>query len=446
MGKVFGSLILVLSILAWTPQSYGSACFIPLESPQYSDRNGIVRTPIPTQVAQEIDDAQKILMRIPNRVVIYGDPGTDRGLPTLAAKLGAKGFSTLVSEGRTTSHFKNLTSPEPVIQFKHSFAAKLVNIHGSSGLIFQPGGVETLNALFQAMTLIQTKKLEKRPIVLLGSRYWSGLENFIKETLAKEKTIAPDDVNLFHITDSIEEAVEFIDSHRPDTFGQYRVQPGLPWVSGAEIEKEMLAGKDVIDRLEQELGRPIISVSAFGGARIPRGKPAYNLSVDLSGRLAPRGITIITGGGPGIMEAYNRGAKEKNQPTVGFNIELPWEQKPNEYIDPKHLYTFKYFEPRKTNLIYHADAIIVNFGGYGTMEEFFEPLALMSTGEIPRKPILLLGGRWKALLDALRIHMRVELPNDVVFLDVPEVTPPELNGELEREVLKALKYAAHVLK
>lgn len=146
------------------------------------------------------------------------------------------------------------------------------------------------------------------------------------------------------------------------------------------------------------------AVSIFGSSRLKRGAKYYELARDITKRLAKEGFSIITGGGPGIMEAGNRGAKEGRGHSIGLNIELPQEQMPNKYITT--LLNFRYFFCRKVMFVKHATAFIILPGGFGTLDEFFEALTLIQTERIKQFPIIVVGkDYWKGLFDWMRDHM-----------------------------------------
>lgn len=148
----------------------------------------------------------------------------------------------------------------------------------------------------------------------------------------------------------------------------------------------------------------IPAVSIFGSSRLARGTKYYELAREISKRLVREGFSIITGGGPGIMEAANKGAKEGKGNSIGLNIELPMEQVPNKYITT--LLNFRYFFCRKVMFVKHATAFIIMPGGFGTLDEFFEALTLIQTERIKQFPIIVVGKEyWKGLFDWMRDHM-----------------------------------------
>jgi uncharacterized protein (TIGR00730 family) len=138
-------------------------------------------------------------------------------------------------------------------------------------------------------------------------------------------------------------------------------------------------------------------VTVFGSARFPETHPFYELARRVGSALAKLGFTVMTGGGPGIMEAANRGAREANGPSIGCNIVLPSEQKLNPYVDT-HL-TFRYFFVRKVMLVKYSYAFVVMPGGVGTMDELFEAVTLIQTKKIESFPVVLMGvDYWKPLV------------------------------------------------
>jgi uncharacterized protein (TIGR00730 family) len=142
-------------------------------------------------------------------------------------------------------------------------------------------------------------------------------------------------------------------------------------------------------------------VTVFGSARFTEGHPYYELARSLGRALAEQGYTVMTGGGPGIMEAANRGAKEGGGLSLGCNITLPHEQRHNPYLD--HFIEFEHFFVRKVMLVKYSTAFVVLPGGFGTLDEAFEVTTLMQTGKLEGFPIVAMGGEfWGRLGDFIR--------------------------------------------
>ncbi len=159
-------------------------------------------------------------------------------------------------------------------------------------------------------------------------------------------------------------------------------------------------------------------VSIFGSARTKERDPMYKAARETGKLLGKAGFEIITGGGPGIMEAANRGANDAGAVSIGCNIELPMEQSPNPYLN--HSLTFKYFFVRKTMFIKYSNAYIIFPGGFGTMDELFEALTLIQTGKVRNFPIILFGTQyWGGLLTWIKGPMLSEKkisPDDLKLL------------------------------
>lgn len=135
----------------------------------------------------------------------------------------------------------------------------------------------------------------------------------------------------------------------------------------------------------------IPSISIFGSARTKPGTEYYELATEMAKRLTEEGFGVITGGGPGIMEAANKGAFENKGTSIGLNIDLPFEQSHNEYIDPDKVLNHRYFFVRKVMFVKYAQAFIVMPGGFGTLDELFEVLTLIQTKKITPVPVILMG-------------------------------------------------------
>lgn len=144
-------------------------------------------------------------------------------------------------------------------------------------------------------------------------------------------------------------------------------------------------------------------VSIFGSARTKVDTPYYTLGVEIAKAIAKKGFGIITGGGPGIMEAANKGAQMANGTSVGLNIDLPFEQNSNPYIDMRYNLNFEYFFVRKVMFVKFSKAFIVLPGGVGTLDELFEAMTLVQTNKIQKIPIILVQkSYWTGLVDWLK--------------------------------------------
>jgi uncharacterized protein (TIGR00730 family) len=208
-----------------------------------------------------------------------------------------------------------------------------------------------------------------------------------------------------------------------------------PW-RVLRIQSEFVEGFGAL----AELGR---AVSVFGSARIERDTPEYALGVQVGRLLADAGYAVITGGGPGVMEAANKGACEAGGVSVGLGIELPFEQGMNEWVDIG--VNFRYFFARKTMFVKYAQGFIVMPGGFGTFDELFEALCLVQTRKVTSFPVVLLGhSYWDGLVDWLRstvLHGGKIAPPDLELFSVTD-DPAEAVQIVDEASLAAHEAAA----
>lgn len=184
----------------------------------------------------------------------------------------------------------------------------------------------------------------------------------------------------------------------------------------AKIAEDFRGGFETVARID----RPAVTI--FGSARTPAGTKPYEEARDVARRFAEAGWAVVTGGGPGVMEAANRGAKEGGGLSVGFNIELPHEQHENPYLDIE--YTFQHFYARKTMFVKAAEGYVVFPGGFGTMDELFESLTLIQTGKVLNFPVVLFDvDYWTELLVWVRNEALAKgmiSPEDVELLHLTD--------------------------
>lgn len=178
------------------------------------------------------------------------------------------------------------------------------------------------------------------------------------------------------------------------------------------------------------------AVSIFGSARVQLDKKYYEAAEKTAMLLVKDGYAVITGGGPSIMEAGNKGASEGRGLSIGLNIDLPFEQKPNPYVN--HLINFHYFFSRKVMFVKYAKAFVIFPGGFGTLDEFFESITLIQTQRMERFPVILFGSSyWKGLIDWLRNSVLAENCIDKGDMDIFQtVDKPEDAVKIIRDFYK----------
>jgi uncharacterized protein (TIGR00730 family) len=202
-----------------------------------------------------------------------------------------------------------------------------------------------------------------------------------------------------------------------------------PW-RVLRIVAEFVEGFDALARIPP-------AVSVFGSARIGQDDPFYEAARKVGAELARAGLAVITGGGPGVMEAANRGCREAGGLSIGCNIELPFEQAMNPYVDLG--IDFRYFFVRKMMFVKYAEGFVVFPGGFGTLDELFEALTLIQTGKVHHFPVVLFGSKyWKGLVDWLRqpVESEGKISGDDLGLfhisDDPGEVVPLIQAVLER--------------
>lgn len=191
------------------------------------------------------------------------------------------------------------------------------------------------------------------------------------------------------------------------------------------IMAEFVEGFEVLSKIGP-------AVSIFGSARLKPANQYYKLATETAKLLCKHDYAIITGAGPGIMEAANKGAKQVKGKSVGLNIEVPMEQRPNRYVD--ELLDFHYFFVRKVMFVRYAKAFVIFPGGFGTHDELFESLNLIQTMKIPKFPVVLVGKKyWKGWLDYIKNYVIKEGCLRKEELDILKLV------DSSRDVLKAIK-------
>ena len=205
-----------------------------------------------------------------------------------------------------------------------------------------------------------------------------------------------------------------------------------PW-RVLRIMGEFVKGFDALAELGQR------TVAIFGSARVRDDDPMYAAASEVARLLGEAGCAIITGGGPGIMAAGNRGAQQTEAQSIGLNIELPFEQGFNQYVDLG--VEFRYFFVRKTMFVKYSQAFVIFPGGFGTMDELFEALTLIQTGKVKNFPVILFGkSYWQGLLDWLRNTMLAE--GKVAAADLDKLLVTDSPEEVRDIIVRSLDEAA----
>jgi uncharacterized protein (TIGR00730 family) len=200
-----------------------------------------------------------------------------------------------------------------------------------------------------------------------------------------------------------------------------------------QVMAEFVNGFEIMSRIGP-------AVSVFGSARTKPGTPVYILAEQVARELVRAGYGVITGAGSGIMEAANKGAKEAGGNSIGVNIDLPFEQQANEYVDKEKLIRFRHFFVRKVMFVKYAQGFIVLPGGFGTFDEFFEAITLIQTRKTTKFPVILLGKEyWQGLVDWIKTTVLAAgniSPDDLVLFhltDDPKEAVAIISHHYEKE-------------
>lgn len=208
-------------------------------------------------------------------------------------------------------------------------------------------------------------------------------------------------------------------------YSRQTIHPSLAPMKDSDLARESWKVFQIVAEFVEgfeKLARIKPSVSMFGSARFPPGHPTYELAEGVGRALSDAGFAVVSGGGPGVMEAANKGCSEGKSPSVGLNIDLPMEQTDNTYQDIS--LRFRHFFTRKVMFVKYASAYVVLPGGFGTLDELAEILTLVQTGKTRRIPIILVGGSfWSGLVDWFRDSLVTEgtiSPEDMKLFKVVE--------------------------
>lgn len=177
------------------------------------------------------------------------------------------------------------------------------------------------------------------------------------------------------------------------------------------------------------------SVSIFGSARLMEDSPYYKMAIDVAGAISKKGFAVITGGGPGLMEAANKGAQLSNGASCGLSVDLPFESDSNKFIDPKYNLRFRYFFIRKVMFIRYAQGYVFLPGGFGTLDELFEALTLIQTKKVHSFPIYMMGkDYWSGMMDWIKttlVNEKCISENDLNLINITD-DPEEVANGIER--------------
>lgn len=297
--------------------------------------------------------------------------------------------------------FEQRTNPyvKKSIAFYYFFSRKVMLTSPANAFVFFPGGFGTLDEFFEVVDNMEIGYMPKVPIVLVGSEFWGPIISFLKAKSAREvHSVSETEVDSWHVVENAKDAFEFI-KNAPDRTGVCDTGSTSPHCEGSldwsifRIMAELVDGFEFLTKISND-------VTVFGTKSLLPGSAYYNAAYEVGKLLAENQFTTITGGGPGIMEAANKGAFEKGGVSVGINMRVEKGERVNNYITKSIGFFFPFV--RKLIITAPSEAFVYFPGGFGTLHQLFEMLTLQETKKINPITTLLYGKEfWQPLIDII---------------------------------------------
>ncbi|MBU1179443.1 TIGR00730 family Rossman fold protein [Patescibacteria group bacterium] len=279
--------------------------------------------------------------------------------------------------------------------FHYFFTRKVMLTAPSQAFLYYPGGFGTLDEFFEVMDTIELEKMPKVPVGIFGKEYWNPLIDFLKKSSVEGiGAISEQNLKLFKIMETPKEAVQIISkTHERPFFAEFAPEKFSTGESANwrifRIMSELVEGFEFATKLKDD-------VTILGTKSIKQDSPYYHQAYELANKLGKLKYSIVTGGGPGIMEAANHGAYDAGVESIGMNMKFDHQIRTNQYVTSSASFFFPF--TRKLILTAPSLGFIIFPGGYGTLHQLFEILTLMQTGKIGRMPVILFGKKfWKPL-------------------------------------------------
>lgn len=297
--------------------------------------------------------------------------------------------------------FEQRTNPyvKKSAAFHYFFTRKVMLTSPANASVFFPGGFGTLDEFFEVVDSMELGHMAESPVILVDKEFWMPLINFVRQQSARGVKSLPESIiDKWHIVETAEEAYEFIKdtTDRPNTFVTYGSEPSegsADWQL-FRIMAELVSGFEFLTKLED-------NVTVLGTKSILPDSPFYRAAEELGRLLAGQKLTVVTGGGPGVMEAANKGAFNAGGESIGINMRMEKGERVNQYITKSLGFFFPFV--RKLIITAPSKAFVFFPGGFGTLHQLFEILTLQETGKIAPMPTLLYGKEfWQPLLDYIR--------------------------------------------
>ncbi|MFA6105223.1 MAG: TIGR00730 family Rossman fold protein [Patescibacteria group bacterium] len=364
---------------------------------------GSARIPSNNKYYKIAEDLGRLLGKNGFTTITGGGPGIMEAANKGAFEVGGESVGLniqLPMEQRINPYVKK------AVAFYYFFTRKVMLTSPGNAFVFFPGGYGTLDEFFEVVDYMEMGFMDKAPIVLVGREYWEPIINFLRERAVEEvHSISSSEMNHWHIVETAEEAYDLIkditdrpnvcdnDSHNP------LCQEGTTDWRVFRIMAELVEGFEFLTRIDK-------NVTLLGTKSCLPGSPYYEAAYNVGKVLAENKYTVITGGGPGIMEAASKGAFELGGESIGITMQLNGKERVNNYITKSKGFFFPFV--RKLIITAPSDFFVFFPGGFGTLHQLFELLTLQETKKMEVMPILLYGKEyWKPLLDIIH-NLNVE--------------------------------------
>ncbi len=325
-------------------------------------------------------------------VITGGGPGVmeagNRG--AVEARATSVGLSIQLPDEQITNNYVNKNAG-----FNYFFIRKVMLVSPAEAAVFFPGGFGTLDELFELVDLIEIGKIKKIPVIAFGKEFWQPIIDCLKESSLKMVgAIKPADLELIQMVDTAEEVVEIIKKSKVKKVLCNPAEESCGQTMNWRIFRIMSEVVDGFEFLSREVSDDI---TILGTKSVRPESPFYQAAENLAKKIGDRGHMIITGGGPGIMEAANKGAKEAGVPSVGFSMRFDDFVRINPYVTKSLSFNFPFI--RKLILTVPSQAFVFFPGGLGTLHQLFEVLTLMKTKKMQEMSVILYGKKFWEPLD-----------------------------------------------
>ena len=354
---------------------------------------GSARTKSTNKYYKLARETAKLLGKKKYTIITGGGPGIMEAANRGASEIGAEsiGLNIQLPAEQVINRYV-----QKALGFHYFFTRKVMLTAPSQAFLYYPGGFGTMDEFFEVMDTIELKKMPKIPVGIVGKDYWQPLLNFLEKSSIEEiGAISENNLKLFKLIETPKEALKIISKTKERPFFSEFAPEKFSTGESANwrifrIMAELVEGFEFVTNLKDD-------VTILGTKSIKPDSPYYEQAYDLAYKLGKQKYSIVTGGGPGIMEAANHGAYDAGAESVGMNMKFDHQIRTNQYVTSSASFFFPF--TRKLILTAPSLGFIIFPGGYGTMHQLFEILTLMQTGKIGKMPIILFGKKFWEPLD-----------------------------------------------